>query len=64
MKKGIIVATSIAVITTLLWGCTNPTLPSNVAQRLEYSINSLASTVKNLDTIDNQYLTKDRKSVV
>lgn len=56
MKKTFIILTSLISTTALLFGCTNPAIPSAVGERLEYSLNALATTVKNLDTVDNLYL--------
>lgn len=56
MKKTFIILTSLISTTALLFGCTNPAIPSAVGERLEYSLNALANTVKNLDTVDNLYL--------
>ncbi len=56
MKKTLILFTSIVCTAALMVGCSNTAMPSVVGEKLEYSLNSLYYTVKNLDSIDNLYL--------
>ena len=56
MKKSKVLITAIVGGAILLAGCTNNLSPASVSKNLTHNLNVLSSTVKNLDTINNSYL--------
>lgn len=56
MKKSKILITAIVGGAVLLAGCTSNLTPASVSKNLSHNLNVLQSTVKNLDTINNSYL--------
>ncbi len=56
MKKSIVVATSLSTAVLMLAGCTQPTTSAEIAEKLNKNLNVLGSTVKKMDTIDNEYI--------
>lgn len=56
MKKTIVVAASISTAALLLVGCTQPTTSAQIAEKINKNLNVLGSTVRRMDTIDNDYI--------
>lgn len=55
-KKILKYTLSILLICVLLTGCTNQTTQAQVGKNLDKKLSNLYNTVKNLDTIDNNYI--------
>lgn len=56
MKKSIVVATSLSTAALLLVGCSQPTTSAQIAEKINKNLNVLGSTVRRMDTIDNDYI--------
>lgn len=56
MKKTIVVATSLSTAALLLVGCSQPTTSAQIAEKINKNLNVLGSTVRRMDTIDNDYI--------
>ena len=56
MKKSLVLLSLVLVTTVAFAACSTNTTPAAVGERLEYSLNQLSNSIRNLDTLDNAYL--------